>query len=127
MKAQYLRCLIALTISLSGCSTKLVGTQDIIGHWASTSITYPNDPIFNEIHPDTTAGSATFWFRPGCRLICSPLPKTLEGYSRATAEANYFEFFKIDSARFFVQASVRSAIWSASSTSAAVTSSWKPG
>ena len=68
MKAHSLRFLIALTISLSGCSTKLVGMQDIIGHWASTSITYPNDPIFNEIHPDTTAGSATFWFRPGSRF-----------------------------------------------------------
>jgi hypothetical protein len=68
MKTVYLGFLMVFAIFLAGCAKKLVMTQDISGYWFSTSITYPNDPIFEDIPPDTTPGSARFWFREGDRF-----------------------------------------------------------
>lgn len=60
--------LMILAMFMAGCTAKPVMQQDIIGHWMSTTITYPPDPIFADTPPDTTAGSALFWFGQGDRF-----------------------------------------------------------
>lgn len=62
MKTIYPGLFIVLAIFLAGCAAKPVMIEDIVGHWSSISITYPNDPVFADAKPDLTAGSATFRF-----------------------------------------------------------------
>ena len=51
-------------ICIFGCQPTVDSSQthiranDLIGHWLSTKIVYPKDPIFKNTPPDTSQGSA---------------------------------------------------------------------